>query len=157
MSRVIFGVSEDFLGTAILSLRRQLGYSQEKLARELGCSTGAVRQWESGLRRPSLAAVERLRQLAPDDETRASFTFKSEISNLKSAPPPPTPAVRLPAPGDDVELIRYHNDAAEGLSLLYECAAAGHPGAKALLKAEAERLLRKGTEWRDLKYSKLSK
>ena len=105
MSRVIFGISPTFLGADIKSLRAKLGLSQDRLARELGCSTAAVQQWEQNRRRPGQSAIERMRQLAPDEETRQAFGLESGISNLE----PPSHAgapggnarsdLDLPSPG----------------------------------------------------------
>lgn len=155
MSRVIFGISTDFLGADIVSFRRRLGFSQDALARELGCSVATVSQWEQNRHRPSESAIQKMRMLAqmrglvPDDGTRALFGLKSQISDFQSWPP-----ANARAPADDAELLRYFNTAATALSLLYEAAAAGHPGAKTVLRSEAERLLKRGAEWRDAKYRK---
>lgn len=74
MSRVIFGISTTFLGDDIKSLRKLLGdWSQERLARELGCSGGAIRKWEKGSRHVNLSAVQRMATLAPTIELRARF------------------------------------------------------------------------------------
>jgi len=45
-----------------------------------------------------------------------------------------------------------YNDAAIGLDMIYEAAAAGHPGAEEVLRAMAERLVAEGAKWRDAKY-----
>jgi hypothetical protein len=49
------------------------------------------------------------------------------------------------------QATRYYNDAALALDLLYEAALVS-PGALQELQAEAERLLQRGTQWRDMKY-----
>ena len=48
--------------------------------------------------------------------------------------------------------LRYYNDAVLALDMLFEAAVAGHPGAVRLLHNEAERLVRRGAQWRDAKY-----
>ena len=65
--------------------------------------------------------------------------------------------VRIPGLGDDAELIRYFNQAVEGLNLLYGAADAGISGAKAIPHAEADRPLERGGRRRDAKYSKRRK
>ena len=139
------------LGTAILSLRKRLGLTQLQLSQRLGgFDPEYIRRWERGKVIPSGEIILALLQLCPDEESRALFGLKSPISNPKSATP-----VRAPAPGDDAELVRYFNDGATGLDILYEAAAAGHPGAKEALRNEADRLVRRATEWRDFKYKKM--
>ena len=49
------------MGESIRELRLELGMSQERLAREVGVTQGAVWQWEHGISTPTVA---RLRKLA---------------------------------------------------------------------------------------------
>ncbi len=51
---------------------------------------------------------------------------------------------------EEVELDRLFNDAAIGLNLIYDAAAAGLDGAKETLRAESERLFARGAQWCDL-------
>jgi hypothetical protein len=51
----------------------------------------------------------------------------------------------------EVLALRYYNDAVIGLDLLYVAALRSH-GARQELHAEADRLVRRGAQWRDLKY-----
>jgi len=50
--------------------------------------------------------------------------------------------------GDDPTLLRYFNDCLIAVDILYEEAAAGHRGAKEVLRDTADRLVRKATIWR---------
>ena len=53
----------------------------------------------------------------------------------------------------DAAITRYYNDAVMGLDELFE-AALTSDAARDELRAEADRLVKRGIEWRDLKYSK---
>jgi hypothetical protein len=64
---------------------------------------------------------------------------------------PAASAPRTPAPGDDVELLRYFNDAVDGLNQIYGDATAGSSRTKPILRAEADRLVKRGAQLRDLK------
>jgi len=67
MSREIFGISTGFFGRDVKSLRDARGWSQRKLALELGCSEGAVRQWEKNRRHVNEFALQKMRELCKDD------------------------------------------------------------------------------------------
>jgi transcriptional regulator with XRE-family HTH domain len=45
------------------TLRKTKGWSQEKLARNLGVSLNTVQRWEMGKTKPSPLAIEKLREL----------------------------------------------------------------------------------------------
>ena len=45
-------------------LRRQQGWSQEDLARNLGVSFATVNRWENGKTKPSRLAQEKIKQVA---------------------------------------------------------------------------------------------
>jgi len=45
------------------NLRKTKGWSQEKLARNLGVSLNTVQRWEMGKTKPSPLAIEKLREL----------------------------------------------------------------------------------------------
>ena len=45
-------------------LRRQKGWSQEDLARNLGVSFATVNRWENGKTKPSRLAQEKIKQVA---------------------------------------------------------------------------------------------
>jgi len=47
----------------LLKLRMALGWSQEKMASELGVSSKTVYRWESGLYKPSPLATEKINNL----------------------------------------------------------------------------------------------
>ena len=48
------------LGKTIQSLREQSGMSQKELAKRAGVSTGAIGNYEAGLRRPKFETIEAL-------------------------------------------------------------------------------------------------
>ena len=50
--------------TEVKALRARLGYTQEKLARALGCSLAAVTKWEQGVSLPTGLYAKALRDLA---------------------------------------------------------------------------------------------
>jgi transcriptional regulator with XRE-family HTH domain len=147
MSREIFGVSTTFLGTAIKSLRKRRGWSQNKLARELGCSPDAVQNWELERRRVNLAAVQKMRDLCPDEETRSLFVVP-KISSVNQSPR----AKRPLQVGGDPELELLASVCLDGVNLIYEAAAAGHNAAREVLKDLADKLTSRGGNWRRMKY-----
>ena len=52
--------SPDTLGMKLMAYRRSLGLSQEQMARALGVHKTTVVRWETGRRRPSKAAEQKL-------------------------------------------------------------------------------------------------
>jgi transcriptional regulator with XRE-family HTH domain len=149
MSRAILGISTGFLGHAVLSLRKKLGWSQEKLAREIGCNggSGTVRQWEKNRRRINLLALQKMIDLSPDEETRLLFDpgriLSSEVG--QSAKPSPQPRT-------DPELEVLASVCLDGVNLVYEAAAAGHEAAREVLRDLADKLVTRGGNWRRMKY-----
>ena len=78
MPKIVFqsGKRRDALAAsreAINELRRELGLSQEALARKIGVSLSTVSRWEQGLMAPRGAAIISLAELAPDDESLAKL------------------------------------------------------------------------------------
>ncbi len=76
MSRVILKIlkiSTDLFVTAITGLRERLGFTQEQMARELGCTLRGYVSWERGERVPSGDWLLKMMRLAPDGETLAAF------------------------------------------------------------------------------------
>lgn len=71
----------DTVDSNLRQLRKELGYTQEKLARELGYSRRTIHRWESGDAEPRRAALEFLRrEISPRDGRvgplrRPTFTF----------------------------------------------------------------------------------
>jgi putative transcriptional regulator len=59
-------------GEQIKALRKRLGWSQERLAREVKASWGTVNRWENGKSRPSQMAVELLERWAAANTAAAS-------------------------------------------------------------------------------------
>ena len=57
-------------------LRRQQGWSQEDLARNLGVSFATVNRWENGKTKPSRLAQEKIKQVA---NTRENNTRTAEL------------------------------------------------------------------------------
>lgn len=51
------------IGDNIRRLRKEHGYTQEQLGRELGLSAMAISQWENGRAVPRMGAVERMAKL----------------------------------------------------------------------------------------------
>jgi transcriptional regulator with XRE-family HTH domain len=158
-------VTVNISARAFRQLREALGETQLGMAKRLGMSPSGWQHWEYGKRQPRGAALKALRDICPDEEIRALFALESGISNLGSSSPPAPPQglksqiqnLKSPKAGDDVEAVRYYDDAVEALGILYEVATAGHPGAKEELRAEAIRLIERGAHWRDLKYTKVKK
>lgn len=55
--------SMENIAEQLKALRRQHGWSQEDLARELGVSFSSVNRWENGKAKPSKLAQARIKQL----------------------------------------------------------------------------------------------
>lgn len=55
--------SMENIAEQLKALRRQHGWSQEDLARELGVSFSTVNRWENGKAKPSKLAQARIKQL----------------------------------------------------------------------------------------------
>ena len=53
------------------ALRRQHGWSQEDLARELGVSFSTVNRWENGKAKPSRLAGNQIARLLGENETNS--------------------------------------------------------------------------------------
>jgi transcriptional regulator with XRE-family HTH domain len=69
------------LQRAIIQLRRNLGFTQEDLAREMSVTLPAVGHWESDAR-PGNIALARFAQLAQDHPVLAKV-FMDELAELK--------------------------------------------------------------------------
>jgi len=138
MSREIFGISTGFLGAAIVSLRKALGdWSQEKLARKLGCSSAAVRQWERGRRHPSLLAIQKMVALCPDDKTRKLFSNPAPVNELEVDDTEPE-TIRALRP----ELRQIRRDFKRMLGRLRELDQLGNPVAREYLREILDSLAR---------------
>ena len=63
----------DSIGTIIMKKRKQLGYTQQKIADYLNVSFQAVSKWENGTAEPStsnLLALAKLFDLSPEELLR---------------------------------------------------------------------------------------
>lgn len=135
--------------SAILSLRRALGETQEGMARRIGCSFAAYRKWESGIASPGGQWLIRLLALCPNDEIRRAFDLESGILNLKSGT-----QFRQDLTPSQEDRLRQLSDAMQGLNAIYEAAEAGHSAADELLRDLADKLTTRGGDWRTLKYAR---
>jgi transcriptional regulator with XRE-family HTH domain len=148
--KLIMATKADTIAGAVAALQQALGETQEGMARRLGCTLGAYSKWVRGERTPSGRWLLKLIALCPDPETRARFGLDIEAHAHKARG-----ALRNPPRSEaEEELLRHYNDAATGLSLLYEAAAAGHSGAAEQLRALAEKINKTAGDWRQMKYRK---
>src|SRR5688572_26931744 len=60
----------DTTGAEIRSLRSKLGWTQERLAKELSTDHGTVSRWERGISRPRRSALHRLKLIGLDGRRR---------------------------------------------------------------------------------------
>jgi DNA-binding transcriptional regulator YiaG len=58
-------------GSEIRSLRKQLGFTQEEFAHEIGVTFATVNRWENGKSRPSRLALKMLATLNDGTESTA--------------------------------------------------------------------------------------
>jgi transcriptional regulator with XRE-family HTH domain len=152
-------INSGLFAPTIRRLRRFLHETQDGMARELGLkSVRAYQFWESGECTPRGRNLEKLSRLAEERGLKRIHWAMELEDHGESLQPPPSP-VNQKRPGmgpqPDTELLEYYNDAVTGLKLIREAALAGHAGAKEALRAERERLVRRSTQWRDLKYAKV--
>ena len=84
--------------SALSRARRRRGWSQERLAREVGVSRGLVGEWERGQRRPELFRIRLLARALAQPVSRIAADFDV-----------PAPAILEPrswSPGDLPEVLR---------------------------------------------------
>lgn len=144
-----FGPARARLAEAIRELQHTLGETQEGMARRLGCTLGAYSKWVRGERIPGNDWLLRMLALCPDDETRAAFGLKFEISNPRR---PGGPGRKLSE--EQEERLRNYNDAVTGINILYEVAEAGQADADEVLRDLASRINKRAGDWRRMKYFK---
>src|SRR5574341_1412936 len=85
--------NEESFGQAVKTRRRELGLTQDELARRVGCAAITLRKIEADDLRPSVQIAERLAMaLTIALEERAAFV---RLARAERAPEPPTPT---PAP-----------------------------------------------------------
>lgn len=138
------------LADAIRELQNSLGETQEGMARRLGCTLGAYSKWVRGERVPGDEWLLEMLALCPDDEARAAFGLKFEVTNPRR---PGGPGRKLTEAQE--ERLRNYNDAVTGINILYEVAEAGHADADEVLRDLADRINKRAGDWRRVKYSKL--
>ena len=63
-------------------LRKNNGWSQEDLARNLGVSLNTVQRWEMGKNKPSKLAIEKIRPLLNEGVEKAQLRLFEEESGL---------------------------------------------------------------------------
>jgi transcriptional regulator with XRE-family HTH domain len=114
---------------ALVTLRSTLGETQEGMAKRLGCTLGAYRQWETGKRSPSGEWLIKILNLCPNKRTLTAFGLANgpvaEILPLQAAP-------KVDDGSNDV--VRNFNLAVTGLNRLYEAARTGNMHAAELLE-----------------------
>ena len=66
------------LGETILSLRRDAGYTQERLAEMLGVSTAAVSKWECGMSYPDITLLPKIAEVF---ECSVDYLLGYDITN----------------------------------------------------------------------------
>lgn len=65
--------------TIVKRIRKELGLSQEQLARELGISFSTVNRWENGKSHPSQMAKELFYSFCKDKNIDINFYMKGEV------------------------------------------------------------------------------
>ncbi len=100
-------------GQVVKARRRELGLTQDELARRVGCAPVTVRKIEYDDLRPSLQIAERLAMALnlPLDE-RAAFVRLARVERA-AEPAPPTPAPRR----DEIGLVDLSGRAVRGYAL----------------------------------------
>jgi len=144
------------------------------MARRLGCTLGAYGKWIRGERIPQGQWMLKLLALCHDEEAREFFRAAGAGDRVASqgqvSPPAPKTRVKFahdidergtkisghlaPRNEQEEELLRLYSDAATGINLLYEAAAAGSKGARTVLADLADKLTTRGGDWRRMKYLK---
>ena len=131
------------LATAIRTLRRRLGETQEGMARLLGCTLSGYIQWEKGRRIPGGDWLLKLMALCPDEETRNLFerpidSFRKQVEGLPSqARGGASTSSTTPQQRRQARAI-----ARQAIDILYEIGQAGFRPADQKLKYFADELSR---------------
>jgi transcriptional regulator with XRE-family HTH domain len=165
-------VALDTVALAIRALQERLGLTQEAMARRLGCTLGGYGKWIRGQRIPQGQWMLKLLALCDDEETRELFRAAGGEVAPRGQASPLAPKARAkfrydidrtgtekgghlpPRNEQEEELLRLYSDAATGINLLYEAAAAGSKGARTVLADLADKLTTRGGDWRRMKYLK---
>jgi len=131
------------LATAIRTLRRRLGETQEGMARLLGCTLSGYIQWEKGRRIPGGEWLLKLMALCPDEEARGFFerpidSFRKQVEGI------PSRVRGAAATGSTTPQQRRQARAIarEAIDILYEIGQAGFRPADQKLKYFADELNR---------------
>jgi transcriptional regulator with XRE-family HTH domain len=151
---------DEELAAMVSRAREDLGMTQAGFATMLGVSVTTVARWEGGTREPEKwTLIPILLKLKPGPlasmfEARIGRTREEMLADLLGNGYRGTDAKGqiLLKKADDPELLQYFDLAVGALNLLYETALAGRSGAKTVLRDEAERLVKRGAQWRDAKY-----
>ena len=131
------------LATAIRTLRRKLGETQEGMARRLGCTLSGYIQWEKGRRIPGGDWLLRLMALCPDEEARNLFerpidNFRKQVEGLPSQ----VRGVTSTSSTTPLQRRQARAIAREAIDILYEIGQAGFRPADQKLKYFADELSR---------------
>lgn len=122
----------------IRTLRTALGMAQEACARAIGVSWATWRAWEYGTNQPRRLQLEKIADLATDAVIRANFWLDIYLAGINMS--------RIESMGKDVkpeeiQRLRYVNDAVRALKILHASAAGGNGTAQEMLRSLAYRLL----------------
>jgi len=147
---------------AIRRLRSLLHETQRGMAERLGVSLRAYSYWESGRRTPTGGWLARLSALALHDAGRdfqnaALFGDYAqdlrEQSGVSGGKTKSAISHLAPLKTGDLGLLRAYNDLIMAAEVLFDVAAAGHPGARQELKALADRASRRAGDWQQAQNS----
>jgi transcriptional regulator with XRE-family HTH domain len=152
---------DEELAAMVARAREDLGMTQAAFGRMVGVSVTTVARWETGQREPEKwTLIPVLLKLKPGPlasmfEARIGHTREEMLADLLGNGYRGTDAKGriVLKKADDPELLQYFDLAVGALNLLYETALAGWSGAKTVLRDEAERLVKRGAQWRDAKYA----
>ncbi|URM91267.1 helix-turn-helix transcriptional regulator [Streptomyces sp. MRC013] len=98
------------LAASLRRLRRQSGWSQARLAAELGYHHSVVSRWEAGARKPSLAVVRRIDHVLDTGGELARYWAGADGGRSRT-PPREEPLPGLPGPsrgGEGPQVVPDH-------------------------------------------------
>lgn len=145
MSREIVAAQQKKISLGIVRLRKDLGFSQDRMARELGCTVSAYQQWEQGRRLPGGEWLLRLLQMCPDRESLKAFGLQVPEDGKNDARKILNVEAEMgkgPSGMTDPELREWHKNIQDVVRYLGQQKRAGNKVAAEMLRSMAQSVVR---------------
>lgn len=125
------------IAAALKKLRETLGRSRDQMARAVGCSYPVYGHWEAGRTVPRHDDLERIAQSVEDRRVRMEFWLDIYSEGIKLGG-----TLGKTVTQRDALILRYANDAIEGVRQLCLTAAQGSTASEEQLREIADRVVR---------------